>query len=98
MNLSLTNELRTFIISNSGDGTDYATPSEFIRSIVREKKEKLEAAALRTAVIEGYQDAIAGRSIYLLTVKHSRMNIEDRIKVLEPTLLQEAEIMHKRLK
>ncbi len=63
MNLSLTDELRAFINNSSGDGTPYATPSEFIRSIVREKKEKLDAAALRVAVIEGYQDAIAGRSI-----------------------------------
>lgn len=37
-------------------------------------------------------------NVYVLTVKHSRMNIEERIKVLEPTLLQEAEIMYKRLK
>ncbi len=37
-------------------------------------------------------------NIYVLTVKHSRMNIEERIKVLEPTLLQEAEIMYERLR
>lgn len=63
MNLSLTDELRTFINNNSGDGTAYATPSEFIRSIVRDKKERMEAAELRAAVIDGYQDAIDGRTI-----------------------------------
>lgn len=36
-------------------------------------------------------------TIYLLTVKHSQMNIEERMEILEPTLLHEAKIMHKRL-
>jgi len=61
INLSLTDELREFIDSNTGDGSLYATPSEFLRSLLREKKEKLESAELRQAIITGYQDAIAGR-------------------------------------
>ncbi len=36
------------------------TPSEFLRSLIREKKEKLEAAELRQAIISGYRDAISG--------------------------------------
>jgi antitoxin ParD1/3/4 len=63
LNLSLTDELRTFVDQNSGDGTLYATPSEFVRSVLREKKERLEAAAIRDAILEGYQDAIAGRTV-----------------------------------
>ncbi|MGE0108517.1 MAG: type II toxin-antitoxin system ParD family antitoxin [Bdellovibrionales bacterium] len=63
LNLSLTDELRSFIDSNCGDGTEYSTPSEFLRSLIREKKERIEAAKLREAVLEGYQDAIAGRTI-----------------------------------
>jgi antitoxin ParD1/3/4 len=39
------------------------TPSEFIRQVLREKKERLEAARIRDAVIQGYQDAIAGRTV-----------------------------------
>jgi antitoxin ParD1/3/4 len=61
LNLSLTDELRSFVDQNSGDGTLYATPSEFVRDVLREKKERLEAAAIREAILDGFQDAIAGR-------------------------------------
>ena len=63
INLSLTDELCAFIDNNCGDGTSYATPSEFVRSLIRDKKERLDAAELREGVIEGYQDAIAGRTV-----------------------------------
>lgn len=62
-NLSLTDELRDFIEQNSGDGTLFATPSEFVRDVLREKKERLEAGRIREAIIEGYEDAIAGRTV-----------------------------------
>ena len=62
LNLSLTDELRAFIDKNSGDGTLYATPSEFVRDVLREKKERLEAAQIRDAILDGYQDAIQGRT------------------------------------
>lgn len=63
LNLSLTDELRAFIDKNSGDGTLYATPSEFVRDILRRHKAQEEAAQVRDAIIEGYQDAIAGRTV-----------------------------------
>ncbi len=62
INLSLTDELRSFIDQNSGDGTLYATPSEFVRAVLRERKERVDAAALRDAVLEGYDDLIHGRT------------------------------------
>jgi antitoxin ParD1/3/4 len=62
LNLTLTDELRTFIDRSCGDGTLYATPTEFMRDVLREKKERLEAAELRAGILEGYQDAIAGRT------------------------------------
>lgn len=61
LNLSLTDELRSFIDENCGDGTLYATPSEFVRDVLRQKKLELEAAAFREAILEGYEDAAAGR-------------------------------------
>ena len=61
LNLSLTDELRAFIEESSGDGTLYATPSEFVRALLREKKERMEAAAFREMVLEGYQDVLEGR-------------------------------------
>ena len=62
INLSLTNELRAYIDANSGDGTLYATPSEFVRDLLRQQKNRQEVAAARDAILEGYQDAIEGRT------------------------------------
>lgn len=39
LNLSLADELREFVDANSGDGTLYATPSEFVRYLLRQKKQ-----------------------------------------------------------
>jgi antitoxin ParD1/3/4 len=63
LNISLTDELRAFVDQNSGDGTLYATPSEFVRDILRRHKLQQEAADVRDAIIEGYRDAIAGRTV-----------------------------------
>jgi antitoxin ParD1/3/4 len=60
--LSLTDELRAFVDKNSGDGTLFSTPSEFVSEVLREKKERMEAAQVREAILEGYQDAIEGRT------------------------------------
>jgi antitoxin ParD1/3/4 len=62
LNLTLTDELRAFIDRNCGDGTLYATPTEFMRDVLREKKQRMEAADLRAGILEGYQDALAGRT------------------------------------
>jgi antitoxin ParD1/3/4 len=63
LNLSLTDELRAFIDQNCGDGTLYATPSEFVRHLLREKKERLDAMRGRDAILEGYQDALNDRRV-----------------------------------
>jgi antitoxin ParD1/3/4 len=63
INLSLTDELRAFVDSQCGDGSDYSTPSEFVRELLREKKRRIEAAELRDGVIEGYRDLIEGRFV-----------------------------------
>ncbi len=62
LKLSLTDELRAFLDENSGDGTLYSTPSEFVRSIIRDQKERQDAAALRATVLEGYSDISEGRT------------------------------------
>lgn len=41
----------------------YATPSEFVRDLLREKKERQEAAAIRDGVLEGYRDLLSGKSV-----------------------------------
>lgn len=62
INLSLTDELRAFVDDNSGDGTLYATPSEFVRDLLRQQKQRQEASLARDAILDGYQDGIAGRT------------------------------------
>ncbi|UUO07361.1 hypothetical protein M4951_03400 [Blastopirellula sp. J2-11] len=61
LNLSLTDELRAFIDENCGDGTLYATPSEFVRDLLRERKSQMDAARVRDAIQAGLSDAKAGR-------------------------------------
>lgn len=63
LNLSLTDELRSFIDKNSGDGTFYATPSEFMRDLIREKKKSMEISQMRDGILQGYDDLIKGKSI-----------------------------------
>ena len=61
LSLSLTDELRSFIDANSGDGTLFATPDEFVRDVIRQRKHQVEAAEAREAILEGYQDVVDGR-------------------------------------
>ncbi len=61
INIALTDEMKKFVASQSGNGTLYATPSEYVRDLIRHESERLEAARLRRSVIEGYQDVIHGR-------------------------------------
>jgi len=63
INLSLTDELRAFIDRNCGDGGLYATPSEFVRDLLRERKRRQEAGALRDGVLEGYRDVLEDRTV-----------------------------------
>lgn len=62
LNIALTDEMKRFITSQSGNGTLYATPSEYVRDLIRHEQDRLEAANLRSRIIDGYQDAIHGRT------------------------------------
>ena len=62
INISLTNELRSFVNENCGDSSRYATPSEFVRDLIQEKKQRQEAARIHDLIIAGYQDAIDGKT------------------------------------
>lgn len=63
LNLALTEELRRFVQSQAGENTLYSTPSEYVRDLIRHEKERKEAADFRNAILEGYMDAIHGRTI-----------------------------------
>ena len=58
MNLSLTNELRDFVNSRTGDAGLYATPSEYLRDLIRRD---MEAQMTVTHVMEGLDDLAHGR-------------------------------------
>lgn len=62
LNLSLTDEMKKFINSQSGNGTLYATPSEYVRDLIRHEQDRIEAFKLRNAILEGYQDIAQGRT------------------------------------
>ncbi|MGI9322304.1 MAG: ribbon-helix-helix domain-containing protein [Pseudomonadales bacterium] len=62
-NLPLPDELKDFVENQSGDGTSFTSSEEYVRSLIREKMERLEAAKFRQSVLEGYQDILEGRTI-----------------------------------
>ena len=63
LHVPLTDELHEFVKNQSGNGTPFASSDEFVRALIREKQEKLQAAQFRRAVLEGYQDIIEGRVV-----------------------------------
>lgn len=65
LKLSLTDELRAFVDANCGEGTPYATPSEFVCDLLRQRKALQEAEKARTGILAGYRDAIDGRIVEL---------------------------------
>lgn len=62
LNIPLTEEMKQFITAQTGEGTMYSTPSEYVRDLIRHDRDKQEAAEIRSAILEGYQDAISGNT------------------------------------
>lgn len=58
LNLSLTDELRAFIDSRAGDQGLYATPSEYLRDLIRRD---MEAQNVVAHLSDGIADIGAGR-------------------------------------
>ena len=58
MNLSLTDELRDFVNSRTGDGGLYATPSEYLRDLIRRD---MESQATVAHIMSGVDDLTHGR-------------------------------------
>jgi hypothetical protein len=63
LKLSLTDELCAFVESNSGNNTQFATPEEFVLDVLRQEMFRGHASAMREAILEGYADAIARRTV-----------------------------------
>ena len=57
MNLSLTEELRDFIKSRTGEQSVYATPSEYLRDLIRKD---MESQATLKHIIAGLKDVQDG--------------------------------------
>ena len=62
LNLSLTDELKKFIQQNSGEGTLFSTPSEYVRDLIRADLDRQKAAEIRSKILDGYGDAIQGNT------------------------------------
>ena len=62
LNIALTDEMKKFVSSQSGSGTLYSTPSEYVRDLIRHERDRQEAAAIRNAIIQGYSDVIYSRA------------------------------------
>lgn len=45
MQIKLPPHLAAFVAANSGEGTHFSTPDEFVAAVIQEKRERLEAAA-----------------------------------------------------
>ncbi len=58
LNLSLTDELREFINSRTGDAGVYSTPSEYLRDLIRRD---MESQGIVTQVLDGLDDIKHGR-------------------------------------
>jgi antitoxin ParD1/3/4 len=58
LNLSLTDELREFINSRTGDAGVYATPSEYLRDLIRRDMESQEVVK---HLLDGLDDIKHGR-------------------------------------
>lgn len=58
LNLSLTDELREFIDSRTGDHGVYATPSEYLRDLIRRD---MEAQGTVAHILRGIDDVRRGR-------------------------------------
>ncbi|MFT7672295.1 MAG: antitoxin ParD1/3/4 [Gammaproteobacteria bacterium] len=58
MNLSLTNQLREFVNTRAGDTGLYATPSEYLRDLIRRD---MESQSTVMHVLNGINDLKHGR-------------------------------------
>lgn len=58
LNLSLTDELREFINSRTGDAAVYSTPSEYLRDLIRRDMESQEVVK---HILNGLDDVKHGR-------------------------------------
>ncbi len=58
LNLSLTDELREFVNSRTGDSGLYTTPSEYVRDLIRRDMESQKTVI---HVLEGLSDVKYGR-------------------------------------
>lgn len=61
INVPLTDEMKSFVSEQAGDGTMYSTPSEYVRDLIRHDQERKEAEEIRRSILEGYQDIAEGR-------------------------------------
>ncbi|MFO1019704.1 MAG: hypothetical protein U0903_03285 [Planctomycetales bacterium] len=63
VSVTLPEELLEFLRQNSGPNTPHASIDEFACHVLQEAKDRTEARSIRAAILEGYRDAIEGRTV-----------------------------------
>ena len=69
LNLSLTDELRDFVNSRAGDHGVYATPSEYLRDLIRRD---MESQSTLMHILQGVDD-----------IKHNRFSDQSILDIAE---------------
>ncbi len=59
LNIQLTSELRRYVDERAGDNDVYATPSEFIRDLIRKDR----AQRVVGGIVQGLQEIRHGKSV-----------------------------------
>ena len=62
LSIALTDEINKFRISQSGDRASYAHSVENMGDPISHEQDRIEVVELRNSIIEGYRDALHGRT------------------------------------
>ena len=69
LSVPLNDKLIEFVEQESGEGTQFPSPAEYVRDLIRREQEARDERDMREsrefceAVIEGYKDILEGRTI-----------------------------------
>ena len=63
ISVTLPEELLEFLRQSSRPSTPHASINDFVCHVLQEAKDRTEARSIRTAILEGYRDAIEGRTV-----------------------------------
>jgi len=81
INLPLTDELLAFLDENSGDGTLFSTPSEFVRALIRDvADENIYILAIKHSIVDLPRrlEELEPQLVHEAELLHDRIAADDR--------------------